>query len=66
MGAYEAKRYYQLTTKAGSGGGQVTSSPTGIDCGAMCVYDFEYNSVVTLTAVVDSGSTFDFQICMYI
>jgi hypothetical protein len=60
MGAYEAVVTYQMTvTKAGTGGGQVTSSPAGIDCGGTCVYDFDYNTVVTLTAVVDSGSTFD-------
>ena len=36
-------------SKAGTGSGTVTSSPVGIDCGADCTQDYDYNTVVTLT-----------------
>jgi CSLREA domain-containing protein len=45
-------------TKDGSGGGTVTSSPAGIDCGATCSAEFDANQVVTLTATPDGSSTF--------
>jgi hypothetical protein len=45
-------------TKAGSGSGTVTSSPTGIDCGATCSASFPSGTAVTLTATPDAGSTF--------
>jgi hypothetical protein len=45
-------------TKAGTGTGTVTSSPPGIDCGTDCTQDYNYNTVVTLNAVADSGSAF--------
>ena len=40
------------------GTGTVTSSPTGIDCGTDCSEDYDYNTVVTLTAIADAGSGF--------
>ena len=43
---------------AGNGGGTVTSSPTGINCGSACYYNFNYNMAVILTAVPSTGSTF--------
>src|SRR5207247_1582297 len=50
---------YTLTvTKAGSGGGTVTSSPAGIDCGAACSATFASGTSVTLTAMPASGSVF--------
>ncbi|MFN3480726.1 MAG: SBBP repeat-containing protein, partial [Thermodesulfovibrionales bacterium] len=50
---------YTLTvTKAGTGTGTVTSDPAGINCGADCTEPYDYNTVVTLTAQADSGSTF--------
>lgn len=36
--------------------GIVTSSPAGVDCGASCSYDFDYDVSVVLTA---SGATFN-------
>jgi uncharacterized repeat protein (TIGR02543 family) len=45
-------------SKDGTGTGTVTSSPIGIECGATCAYDFELNTLVTLTAASDTGSTF--------
>lgn len=45
-------------TKSGTGSGKVTSSPDGIDCGAVCSAQFTAGSTVTLTAVPDSNSVF--------
>lgn len=44
--------------KAGTGSGNVTSNPAGIDCGSTCVYSYANGTVVTLTAVANTGSTF--------
>jgi Divergent InlB B-repeat domain len=44
--------------KAGTGTGGVTSAPAGIDCGATCTHQFAENTMVTLTATADAGSTF--------
>ena len=41
-----------------TGAGSVTSDPSGIDCGATCSDDFDYNTVVTLTAAADTGHYF--------
>ncbi|MFZ5875092.1 MAG: InlB B-repeat-containing protein [Nitrospirota bacterium] len=50
---------YALTvSKTGTGTGIVTSNPSGIDCGATCVYNFNNGTGVTLTAVPDTGSFF--------
>ena len=43
---------------AGTGSGTVTSSPAGIDCGVDCSQDYDYNTVVTLTATPATGSDF--------
>ena len=45
-------------TKAGAGTGGVTSTPAGIDCGATCSFSYTNNTVVTLTATPQPGSTF--------
>jgi|GEM_PF-2268334 len=39
-------------------GGRVTSAPTGIDCGNDCDEDYDFNTVVTLTAANDSSTNF--------
>jgi List-Bact-rpt repeat protein len=44
--------------KAGTGSGSVTSSPAGINCGATCSAGFATGTMVHLTAMPDSGSTF--------
>ena len=50
---------YELTVGVdGSGSGNVASDPAGIDCGLTCAADFEYNTVVTLTATADTDSVF--------
>jgi GH25 family lysozyme M1 (1,4-beta-N-acetylmuramidase) len=42
----------------GSGGGTVSSSPAGVECGATCTASFRVGSTVTLTAGADSASDF--------
>lgn len=44
--------------KAGTGSGTVTSSPPGITCGLDCTGDYDYGTVVTLTAASETGSAF--------
>jgi hypothetical protein len=41
-----------------TGPGAVTSDPPGIDCGATCAADFNYNTLVTLTATPTGGARF--------
>lgn len=45
-------------SKAGTGGGTVTSNPAGISCGATCSASFSSGTTVTLTAAPDANSTF--------
>jgi hypothetical protein len=45
-------------TKAGTGSGTVTSSPTGVNCGSTCSANYSSGASVTLTAAAASGSTF--------
>jgi len=49
--------YTVTANKDGNGSGTITSDPSGIDCGETCNADFDYNTVVTLTAAPDDGST---------
>ncbi len=42
--------------KSGTGGGTVTSSPSGINCGATCEASFAEGGVVTLTGAANTGS----------
>jgi hypothetical protein len=44
--------------KSGAGGGTVTSSPAGINCGAICSHGYANGDSVTLTATPSAGSTF--------
>jgi hypothetical protein len=44
--------------KTGSGGGSVSSNPSGINCGPTCSSTFSTNAQVTLTATPDTLSTF--------
>ena len=45
-------------TKAGNGGGAVTSSPPGITCGSDCTQSYVLGTQVTLTATPDAGVLF--------
>ena len=50
--------YTLSVSKAGSGTGTVTSSPSGINCGSTCSASYTAGTSVTLTASAASGSTF--------
>lgn len=45
--------------KAGTGTGNVTSNPPGIDCGSTCSSTFSDGSIITLTATAIPGSVFE-------
>jgi Fe-S cluster biogenesis protein NfuA len=45
-------------SKAGTGNGVVTSSPSGINCGTDCLEPYDAGTNVTLTATPASGSVF--------
>ena len=50
---------YALTiTRAGLGTGTISSSPAGIDCGAVCSGSFDYGTIVLLTATPSASSSF--------
>jgi PKD repeat protein len=54
-----AREPFDLTVaKAGTGSGQVNSTPSGIACGDSCQASFEAGTVVALTATPDATSTF--------
>jgi hypothetical protein len=56
---YSKFAYRTLTiVKLGTGSGTVTSSPSGINCGTTCTYQFAYGSSATLTATPDASSVF--------
>jgi hypothetical protein len=50
--------YILSVLKNGTGSGTVTSTPSGIDCGADCSESYSGGTVVTLTASPDGGSIF--------
>ncbi len=50
--------YALAVAKSGTGSGFVSSSPTGIDCGATCFASFASGTKVILSATPVSGSTF--------
>lgn len=50
--------YLLTVTTTGTGEGTVTSVPAGIDCPPDCATDFDQGTVVTLTAMAETGSTF--------
>jgi hypothetical protein len=56
--AFTLNRYTLSVTKQGNGSGTVTSTPAGINCGATCASDYDYGTLVTLTAVAATGTTF--------
>ncbi|TAK64344.1 MAG: RHS repeat protein [Methylobacter sp.] len=52
-------KFTLTATKIGSGTGTLSSSPAGIDCGAVCNSSYDWNTPVTLTATPAAGSTFE-------
>jgi len=55
---FSVRRFTLAVTLEGLGGGTVTSSPAGINCGTACAATYDSGTVVTLTARPDSLSTF--------
>ncbi|GEM82919.1 InlB B-repeat-containing protein [Meiothermus hypogaeus] len=53
-----APTFALTVNKNGTGSGTVTSSPSGINCGATCSAAFNAGASVTLSAAAASGSTF--------
>ncbi len=51
--------YTLSVSKAGTGSGTVTSSPSGINCGSTCSANYNNGTNVTLTATPSAGSTFN-------
>jgi len=51
-------KYTLSVTKSGTGTGTVESNPGGISCGADCLEEFDANTVVTLRAKSEVGTTF--------
>lgn len=50
--------YNLKVDRIGTGSGTVSSSPTGINCGSTCSFDYVGDSSVTLQAIPNSDSTF--------
>jgi hypothetical protein len=57
---FALRTYVTSTTvrSSRSGMGRITSTPSGIDCGADCSHTWNHGAVVTLTAAPALGSTF--------
>jgi len=49
---------FLIVEVTGSGAGNVTSDPVGIDCGPTCSAPYAVGTTVVLTATPDQGSTF--------
>jgi hypothetical protein len=47
-----------LVTRSGNGGGTVTSTPVGLNCGSSCSGTYNSGTVVALTAAATAGSVF--------
>ncbi len=56
--AFKLGRATVTVEKTGAGVARITSSPPGIDCGVTCTGEFDYGTMVTLTAELTAGSTF--------
>lgn len=57
-GSYTPPYNTLSVSRQGSGTGAVSSSPAGIDCGAVCSAAFSDDVLVQLAATPDAGSTF--------
>jgi hypothetical protein len=59
IGSDQPPIQHKLTvTKAGTGTGSVSSSPSGVECGLVCSYSFDQGTDVSLLAYADQGSKF--------
>jgi preprotein translocase subunit YajC len=59
IATFNQQQYTLTVTKAGTGSGTVTSSPTGINCGSDCSETYTKVQKVKLTAKADTDSTFN-------
>jgi hypothetical protein len=50
--------YLLNVTKNGTGSGTVSSVPPGIACGITCTHYYDFNTLITLSTVASTGSTF--------
>ena len=55
---FDLIRHTLTVTRAGAGGGTVTSSPAGINCGPDCNETYNVGTMVTLTPAPQPGSNF--------
>ncbi|MEA2691598.1 MAG: hypothetical protein QOJ16_985, partial [Acidobacteriota bacterium] len=55
---FTSPQFTLTVSAAGTGSGMVTSSPAGINCGAMCSASYGSGTPVTLSAAPAAGSTF--------
>ncbi|HVO55105.1 MAG TPA: hypothetical protein VMT37_11905, partial [Solirubrobacterales bacterium] len=55
---FALERHLLSLTKSGTGSGTVTSSPSGIECGATCSANYDHGTEVTLTPNPAAGSEF--------
>jgi hypothetical protein len=51
-------QFLLTVSKAGAGSGLVTSTPSGVNCGAACAQSYDSGTPVTLSASAAAGSTF--------
>ena len=59
VGATFTRDTFLLTvSKAGTGGGTISSNPSGVSCGMTCTTSWDPGAVVSLVAMPDSTSTF--------
>lgn len=56
--AADTPQYSLSVVKSGAGSGTVSSDLSGISCGLNCSYAYQKDTLVTLTATENSGSTF--------
>jgi subtilisin family serine protease len=56
--AYDTASALVSVTRQGSGSGAITSSPSGINCGAICSAQFSPSAPIVLTATPAAGSIF--------
>jgi hypothetical protein len=55
---FERKTLELTVTRVGSGGGTISSAPSGINCGIDCAETYAIGTAVTLTATAANDSTF--------
>ena len=55
---FTLEQYPLSVSLAGTGGGTVSSTPPGIDCGTDCSNSYDYGSLVSLIAAADPDSIF--------